>query len=88
MQIDNCKKLPIISGIFCTLFRLENTCNFFQNMVKYYSNQNNDNTNTKEKIMTNPNARILIADENPMQRQSLKEGLKNAGYRNIDECWR
>lgn len=36
--------------------------------------------------MTNPNARILIADENPMQRQSLKEGLKNAGYRNIDDA--
>ena len=50
-------------------------------MVKYYSNQKN---NTKEKIMTNPDAKILIADENPMQRQNLKEGLKNAGYRNID----
>lgn len=36
--------------------------------------------------MTNPNAKILIADENPMQRQSLKEGLKNAGYRNIDDA--
>ena len=36
--------------------------------------------------MTNPNAKILIADENPMQRQSLKEGLKNAGYRNVDDA--
>lgn len=51
-------------------------------MVKYYGNQK---TNTKEKTMTNPNAKILIADENPMQRQALKEGLKNAGFRNIDE---
>ena len=36
--------------------------------------------------MTNSNAKILIADENPMQRQALKEGLKNAGYRNIDDA--
>lgn len=32
------------------------------------------------------NAKILIADENPMQRQSLKESLRAAGYRNIEEA--
>ncbi|MBQ7293312.1 MAG: sporulation transcription factor Spo0A [Clostridia bacterium] len=36
--------------------------------------------------MTNTNAKILIADENPMQRQALKEGLKNAGFRNVDDA--
>ena len=53
-------------------------------MVKYSSKPNY--STQKEKIMTNSNAKILIADENPMQRQSLKEGLKNAGYRNIDDA--
>ena len=32
------------------------------------------------------NAKILIADENPMQRHALREGLQNAGYRNIEEA--
>ena len=31
-------------------------------------------------------AKILIADENPAQRQSLKEGLIRAGYRSIEEA--
>ena len=30
--------------------------------------------------------KLLIADENPAQRQSLKEGLISAGYRNIQEA--
>ncbi len=32
------------------------------------------------------NAKILIADENPMQRQALRESLRSAGYRNIEEA--
>ena len=31
-------------------------------------------------------AKILIADENPAQRQTLKEGLLRAGYRSIEEA--
>ena len=30
--------------------------------------------------------KLLIADENPAQRQALKEGLISAGYRNIEEA--
>jgi two-component system response regulator (stage 0 sporulation protein A) len=30
--------------------------------------------------------KLLIADENPAQRQILKEGLMSAGYRNIEEA--
>ena len=32
------------------------------------------------------NTKILIADDNLLQRQTLREGLRNAGYRNIEEC--
>jgi CheY-like chemotaxis protein len=32
------------------------------------------------------NTKILIADENPMQRQALRESLRSAGYRNIEEA--
>ncbi len=32
------------------------------------------------------NAKILIADENPIQRRTLRESLRNAGYRNIEEA--
>ena len=32
------------------------------------------------------NAKILIADENPAQRQSLRDSLVAAGYRSIDEA--
>ena len=32
------------------------------------------------------NTKILSADENPMQRQALRESLRSAGYRNIEEA--
>ncbi len=32
------------------------------------------------------NVKVLIADENPMQRQQLKDGLRASGYRNIEEA--
>ena len=35
--------------------------------------------------MEHNNVKILIADENAMQRQVLREALKGAGYRNIEE---
>ncbi|MBR4872920.1 MAG: sporulation transcription factor Spo0A [Clostridia bacterium] len=34
----------------------------------------------------NQNAKILIADENPIQRKALFDGLKSAGFHNVEEA--
>lgn len=55
-------------------------------MVKYWRTKNVTPGGLQIMEYNKSNTKILIADENPMQRQALRESLRSAGYRNIEEA--